>query len=146
MGITSNRMVVREIKLRLDNASKEELSELARRELESTVYELEKQQELEKKIDDNQKAVNEKLEVVNNAIINNKKQHDTEINEINELVNRLGKLVDENVNAIRLIIDSHNTRLGTLEKKSFLDSTIYKLFVGIAALGALILSVLKFLA
>ena len=146
MGITSNRMVVRQIKLRLENASKEELSELARLELESTVRELEKQQKLEEKIDDNQKAVNEKLDIVNNTIINNKKQHDTEIIEINESVSQLGKHVAEKLNAIKLISDSHDTRLGTLEKKSFLDSTIYKLFVGIAALGALILSVLNFLA
>ena len=41
MGIASNRMVVRQIKLRLENASKEELSELARQELEKVIYELE---------------------------------------------------------------------------------------------------------
>jgi CRISPR/Cas system CSM-associated protein Csm2 small subunit len=38
MGIASNRIVVREIKKRLEHASQEELNELARHELESVVY------------------------------------------------------------------------------------------------------------
>ena len=51
MGIASNRIVVREIKLRLENASKEELSDLARQELEYLFNELNRQQRIEEKID-----------------------------------------------------------------------------------------------
>ncbi len=50
MGIASNRIVVREIKLRLENASKEELSDLARQELEYLFNELNRQQRIEEKI------------------------------------------------------------------------------------------------
>ena len=51
MGIASNRIVVREIRLRLKNASQEELDDLARKELENVVNELEKQKALEEKVD-----------------------------------------------------------------------------------------------
>lgn len=189
MGIASNRIVIREIKLRLENASKEELSELARQELENTVFELEKQLKLEERIDgiqkdlikrikdvnntvisnkeqfdttindlkelvsqlekhvaDNQKAFIEKIEDINKALISNKEQFDTLIKEVKETVNQQGKCVDDNFNNMRLITDAHDNRLGILEKKSFLDSFIYKLFVGIVAFSALILSILSILA
>ena len=50
MGVAANRIVFNEIKLRLENASKEELNELARKELQNVLDELEKQKSLEDKI------------------------------------------------------------------------------------------------
>ena len=189
MGIASNRIVIREIKLRLENASKEKLSELARKELENTYYELEKQLKLEERIDgiqkdlferiedlnntiisnnenfdtlinevketislqersvvENKKAIIEKIEDINKALISNKEQFDTLIKEVKETINQQGKCVDDNFNNMRLITEAHDNRLGILEKKTFIDSFIYKLFVGIAAFAALILSLLLFLA
>lgn len=46
MSITSNRMVCRELKMRLEHASREELSDLAREELLATIKQLEQMQDM----------------------------------------------------------------------------------------------------
>lgn len=214
MGIASNRIVVREIKKRLEHASQEELNELARRELESVVYELQQQQRLEnkvdenhkdtkekisevnkminqqaKKVDDNQKDAIEKIESIRKTVISNKEQLDTELCQINELINQQAKnnrvnqkdvsekmesirktvnsnkeqldtkineeiervniqikQIEENYSDLNSIIDSYDKRLCVQEEKSFFDSTIYKIVVGITAIGAFIFSVLSYLS
>ncbi len=212
MGIAANRLVVREIKKRLEHASQEELNELARYELESVVNELQQQQRLEKKVDDNQKHAIEKISEVNELInqqakkvdnnqkdaiekiesireivISNREQLDTKLSEVNELINQQAKKVDDNqknvlekIESIReivisnkeqldtkineeteriniqinqivdkfsdlsSIIDSCDKRLCILEKKSIFDSTIYKIIIGIIAIGAFIISILSY--
>lgn len=189
MGIASNRIVVREIKKRLEHASQEELNELARRELESVVYELQQQQRLENKVDDNQKDAIEKIESIRKTVISNKEQLDTELCQINELINQQAKnnrvnqkdvsekmesirktvnsnkeqldtkineeiervniqikQIEENYSDLNSIIDSYDKRLCVQEEKSFFDSTIYKIVVGITAIGAFIFSVLSYLS
>ena len=198
MGIASNRIVVREIKKKLEHASKEELSNLARKELEATLYELNEQQRIEKKIDDsqnvvleliddNQKDALDKYKSINKDIISNKELFDQKLSEVNELINQQTKKVDDNhkdvleiIDSIRKTvisnkeqletkideeterkniqikqiidnfsdlsstIDSYDKRLCILENKSFFDSTIYKIVVGIAAIGAFIISILSY--
>lgn len=61
MSIASNRIVVRAIKLKLEHASKEELSDLARQELETVLMELKRQQSLEEKVEQLKKEQTEKL-------------------------------------------------------------------------------------
>lgn len=197
MGIASNRMVVRQIKLRLENASKEELSELARQELEKVIYELELQQNISDKVDlcvkknnetnercvqlaksveENQADFLGRIEAVNNVV----NQLETELNEANEKRVQLSEQVDEShkdflkrievienaVNDIKEQMElrtkeadkkieenyvklmsfsaAHENRLNVLEKKSFFDSIVYKIFVGVVALCALILSLVSF--
>ena len=100
MGIASNRIVIREIKLRLENASKEKLSELARKELENTYYELEKQLKLEERIDGIQKDLFERIEDLNNTIISNNENFDTLINEVKETISLQERSIVENKKAI----------------------------------------------
>ena len=220
MGIASNRLVVREIKKRLEHASKEELNELARQELETLMYELQKQQEIENKIEDiekllisnkeetdaiiteikecqnqlelhvdekqkavieriediekllisnkketdaiineikechnqlelyvdeNQKVVIERIEDISKTITNNKNEIDARVNEVKELTCHLRNYIDDNLKNLNLNINAHDRRLSLLEIKSFLDSSIYKIFVGITALIALIISSLTLL-
>ena len=71
MGIAANRLVVREIKKRLEHASQEELNALARHELESVVNELQQQQRLERKVNENHLYVLKELESANNKVKNN---------------------------------------------------------------------------
>jgi hypothetical protein len=61
MGVAANRMVVREIKSRLERASKEELSQLARQELENVIYELKLQQRIMEKVDNVETKLNEAI-------------------------------------------------------------------------------------
>lgn len=96
MGIVANRMVVREVKLRLENASKEELSDLARQELESVIYELQKQENIEKKIGDNYNELTIKIEEVHNIINKGKAFFENELNNVKDKSEQLTKQVDEN--------------------------------------------------
>lgn len=96
MSIAANRMVVREVKLRLENASQTELSQLARQELESVIKELQQQQNIENKIDNNHRETLLKFEETSNAIHNNKEFYIKELNIVKELHGLLKKQVDEN--------------------------------------------------
>ena len=95
MSIVANRMVVREVKLRLKNASEKELSDLARQELESVIYELQKQENIEKKIDDNHKKLIIKIEEVHNIINNDKEFFENELNDVKNKSEESAKQVDE---------------------------------------------------
>lgn len=91
MGIASNRIVVREIKKRLEHASQEELNELARHELESVVYELQQQQRLERKVDDNHLYVLKELESANNKVKNSRDYSEKKFEEVKDELASLGK-------------------------------------------------------
>jgi len=84
MGIAANRLVVREIKKRLEHASQEELNELARHELESVVNELQQQQRLEKKVDDNHQYVLKKLESAYARVESNREYSEKKFEELNQ--------------------------------------------------------------
>ena len=197
MGIASNRIVVREIRLRLKNASQEELDDLARKELESVVNELEKQKALEEKVDhltdtigkrstpysaatgimkdlqkydddlqkhdDNLQKHDDILKEIKNAIriteSNNSKlfekathlkstiEHNREeasnnINAVSDLLSDFSDEIDKKYKKIEADTSNHQKRLEQLENKSFIDSTFYKVVVGLSAVGALVLSIL----
>ena len=91
MGIASNRIVVREIKKRLEHASQEELNELARHELESVVNELQQQQRLERKVDDNHLYVLKELESANNKVKNSRDYSEKKFEEVKDELASLGK-------------------------------------------------------
>lgn len=84
MGIASNRIVVREIKKRLEHASQEELNELARHELESVVNELQQQQRLERKVDENHLYVLKELESANNKVNKNRDYSEKKFEEVKD--------------------------------------------------------------
>ena len=199
MGIASNRIVVREIKLRLKNASQEELDDLARKELESVVNELEKQKALEEKVDHLTGAIGEKatpysaatgimkdlqkyddslqkhgdylqkhddiLKEIKNAIRSteskiselfdkathlksivehNRKESSDNINAVSELLSNFSGEVGKKYKKIETETTNHQKRLEQLENRSFIDSTFYKVIVGLSAVGALVLSILNY--
>lgn len=82
MGVASNRMVVRRIKMELEHASEEKLSELARQELESVIDDLQRQEALENKLIQNREYL---LYKINNLSRNTE-----------EKINELSKIVDQN--------------------------------------------------
>ena len=84
MGIASNRIVVREIKKRLEHASQEELNELARHELEYVVNELQQQQRLEMKVDENHLCVLKQLESANDKVKSNRDYFEKKFEEANQ--------------------------------------------------------------
>lgn len=199
MGIASNRIVVREIRLRLKNASQEELDDLARKELENVVNELEKQKALEEKVDhitdvigkratphsvatgimkdlqkidddlqkhdDDLKKQNDKLKEIKNAISSTESnisklfdkttqlastiEHNREeaSNNVDTITNSLSDLsveVEKKYKKIETDTTNHQKRLEQLEYKSFIDSTFYKVMVGLSAVVALVLSILNY--
>ena len=125
--------------------------ELSRQKLEKVIYELELQQNISDKVDlcvikineTNERCVQLAKSVEENqtdflgrieAVINAINQLEKELNETNEKRERLS----EQVNGY------HKDFLKRLEKKSFFDSIVYKIFVGVVALCALILSLVSF--
>ena len=191
MGIASNRIVVREIRLRLKNASQEELDDLARKELESVVNELEKQKALEEKVDhltdtigkrstpysaatgimkdlqkydDDLQKHDDILKEIKNAIRitesnisklfekathlkstieHNREEASNNINAVSDLLSDFSDEIDKKYKKIEADTSNHQKRLEQLENKSFIDSTFYKVVVGLSAVGALVLSILK---
>lgn len=73
MNIAANRTVVRELELRLKEASEEELSELAKQELNCVLEQLKAQQDMMDRIEKHTKAIMD-LQVSVNAIIQMKKK------------------------------------------------------------------------
>ena len=199
MGIASNRIVVREIRLRLKNASREELDDLARKELESVVNELEKQKALEEKVDHITETIGKRatrysaatgimkdlqkidddlqkhdddlqkhydiLKEIKNAISSTESnisklfdkttqlastiEHNREeaSNNVDTITNSLSDLsveVEKKYKKIETDTTEHQKRLEQLEYKSFIDSTFYKVMVGLSAVGALVLSILNY--
>ena len=199
MGIASNRIVVREIRLRLKNASQEELDDLARKELENVVNELEKQKALEEKVDhitdaigkratpysvatgimkdlqkfdddlqkhdDDLKKQNDILKEIKNAIrstennisnlfdkaINlksaiehNREEASNNINALSNLLSDFSAEVEKKYKKIETDTTEHQKRLEQLEYKSFIDSTFYKVMVGLSEVCDLVLSMLNY--
>ena len=192
----SNRIVVREIRLRLKNASQEELDDLARKELESVVNELEKQKALEEKVDhltdtigkrstpysaatgimkdlqkydddlqkhdDNLQKHDDILKEIKNAIRitesnisklfekathlkstieHNREEASNNINAVSDLLSDFSDEIDKKYKKIEVDTSNHQKRLEQLENKSYIDSTFYKVVVGLSAVGALVLSI-----
>lgn len=208
MGVAANRMVVREIKARLERASKEELSQLARQELENVINELKLQQRIIEKVDGVETKVNEainkhvqlaehvdenqadvlaKIEATNKDMKSSNELFETKLNEAINKHNQLAEHVDENQADVLARIEAankdmkssneqfeaklnevkdegkqrakkteesfqtlkgkseiHEKRLDILEKKSFFDSSVYKILVGVVAVGALVISLINY--
>lgn len=199
MGIASNRIVVREIRLRLKNASQEELDDLARKELESVVNELEKQKALEEKVDHITETIGKRatrysaatgimkdlqkidddlqkhdddlqkhydiLKEIKNAISStesnisklfdkttqlastiehNREEASKNVDTITNSLSDLSVEVEKKYKKIETDTTEHQKRLEQLEYKSFIDSTFYKVMVGLSAVGALVLSILNY--
>ena len=192
MGIASNRIVVREIRLRLKNASQEELEDLARKELGNVVNELEKQKALEEKVDhltdtignrstpysaatgimkdlqkydDNLQKHDDILKEIKNAIRitesnisklfekathlkstieHNREEASNNIKAVSDLLSDFSDEIDKKYKKIEADTSNHQKRLEQLENKSFVDSTFYKVVVGLSAVGALVLSILNY--
>lgn len=93
MGLAANRMVMREISMRLKHASEEELSELARKELENVLFVLKQQQGLENKVDSLYQKYEEQVKSINkirenlNELENSKEECDKRIYELQVIIN-----------------------------------------------------------
>ena len=123
MGIASNRIVVREIRLRLKNASKEELDDLARKELESVVNELEKQKALEEKVDHLTDTIGKRSTPYSAAtgIMKDLQKYDDDLQKHDDNLQKHDDILKEIKNAIR-ITESNISKL--FEKATHLKSTI----------------------
>ena len=97
----------------------------------------EKQEQLFEQVDEFHKDFLKRIEVIENAVNDIKEQLELRTNEAD-------KKIEENYVKLKSFSAAHENRLNVLEKKSFFDSIVYKIFVGIVALCALILSLVSF--
>ena len=104
----------------------------------------EKREQLAKQVDENHADVIARINATDNDANESRKQFEIKLNEVNEKGNQQAKLFEENFKTLKSSSDTHDNRLKLLEKKTFLDSSFYKVLVGLAALGALILSLLTY--
>lgn len=101
MGVAANRIVVREIKARLEKASQEEIDDLARQELESVMNELIRQKAIEDKIEglvsDIASATNKisKLDTTLSSASERLSEHDTALSSLNDDISNLNSQVSE---------------------------------------------------
>lgn len=167
LGVTSiaaNRTVLRELELKLRDASEKELSELARQEIEVVILQLRAQENIQNKIDRNERILREhrnELNMLNEKTAsalrlkediaqlqsNNERvlrEHRNELNMLNEkTVSTLG--LKEEIAQLQRNNDELKKRVQELSKKSFFDSVWYKAAVGVAALVALGISIFSVL-
>lgn len=102
-----NQMIIREITLKLKNATKEELNDLARQELESVLRQLKSQEDIRERIE-KQKETIEKLEGTINSVEsdvslmeqNNRNQLDTIHEEENKRINEIEKRINNLSNSL----------------------------------------------
>ena len=136
LGVTSiaaNRTVLRELELKLRDASEKELSELARQEIEVVILQLRAQENIQNKIDRNERILRE---------------HRNELSMLNEktvstlrLKEEIAQLQSNN----KTILERVQNLEKTINKKSFFDTMWYKASVGVVALVALGISIFSVL-
>lgn len=220
LSLAANRIVVREIQLRLEKASKEKISELAKQELINVLAQIKKQQDIEEKIDKETKRLDAvkvtqsyiqesldksivrissseqkinsietsqseikesldksiiRLDTAEETINNIKTSQSASENNLMEKINLnseniakqknlfdelktktdnneadltmlnedLGNLKTETLE-MKSIIASLQTKISILEKKSFIDSSFFKVGVSILAMASFILSIIQF--
>ena len=130
-----NRMVIRELEMRLANASKEEIDELAKQELENVVKQLKAQEDLRGRLDKQKDTLdshdkrisdnNNKLEFFkkeqsgfielckeqnSQALVDIKKQQENDLSEMQkaqeELLDKIEKQVNEKITEIKQVSDA----------------------------------------
>ncbi|MFI3265295.1 MAG: hypothetical protein SNG38_08430 [Rikenellaceae bacterium] len=148
MNIAANRTVVRELELRLRNATENELSELARQELISTINQLKSQENIVSRLESHKKKIVELEETI--MMINNK------IGIIEEdLKGFMSDATQFQIETNRLQVDRFeqltavmNGRFVEIEKKlfksdnAFLQSKLYKIAIGVISIIALLCSLI----
>ena len=126
-NLTLNRMIVREISLRLQDASEEELSDLARKELEDLVKQMKSQEDILSRLDAQKKSI----EALSAQVQQSQQNINTQQNQILEY----GSSIDSLKNSVKNIART----------KGVLDSAAYKIIIGLVAVAALAIGVLRFL-
>jgi len=116
MGVAANRIVVREIKARLEKASQEEIDDLARQELESVMNELIRQKAIEDKIE----GIEDKIEGL--------------VSDIASATNKISEL-DTTLSSASERLSEHDTALSSLNGDiSNLNSQVSKIHGTLTAL------------
>ena len=95
-NVATSRMIIRELELRLKNASEEQIDELARQELENVVKQLKAQEDMQSRIEKHANALHEHdncLSTINERL----KQQDKEVIDLEEKIEVLKKDTEQYV-------------------------------------------------
>ena len=84
----------------------------------------------------------EKATHLKSTIEHNREEASNNINAVSDLLSDFSDEIDKKYKKIEADTSNHQKRLEQLENKSFIDSTFYKVVVGLSAVGALVLSIL----
>ncbi|GAB6975591.1 hypothetical protein [Prevotella falsenii] len=96
--ITANRMVVRELQMRLQNASQEELSDFARQELENVICQLRAQEDMQERINGHDELLrNHKLDI---------ETAHTDIDKIRSSINKFEQSCQQTINHAEQMLSS----------------------------------------
>lgn len=109
MSVAANRIIVREIKLRLENASKEELSDLAIQELQNVLYQL----KLQQSIVDKQEEQNQKIKAINLKLKDFIESQNVILNNIDSIFHNIG-LLKNKLKESDDYIEQHRSNINTL--------------------------------
>ncbi len=137
-NVAASRTVVRQLEMMLSNASKEELSEFARIEMESVIKRLRAREDIQDRINGHDALFQEHKSILDS----NKK----DLGELDEKV----KGAESRIDGHDTLFQEHNERLEAIEKdiadiqkklnqKSFFDTTLFKIIVSLIAIVALAL-------
>lgn len=142
-NMAANRTVVRELELKLQNASEEELSELARHEITNVILQLRAQEDIFYKLENHDKILREQkctIEKMHCEIMSFEERFKENLGcidklqcEIKEREKKISNKFEEDNRLILEIIGNH----------TFLDTKLYKGLVGILSLAALFFSLMN---
>lgn len=162
LGVTNmaaNRTVVQQLEMKLRNASRSELSELARKEIKNVILQLKAQEDIQNRISGHEELLRkhkncfeEHVKKVNADFEALKKQHSalseelksgieerlTEIDTI--LKQQISAEMDSSFSAIKLQMESIENRISDiqerLDNKSLFDSAFFKISIAVLAVLA----------
>ena len=145
-NMAANRMVIRELELKLNNASKEQLSALAQQELKNVLYQLKAQENTFARLDAVETKVKSLIEV--NKTLETRIEAQEDNNTRLDSIERNNKALEESTNSIRNQIQSvsscleqHNNNV----KKVIKGTLISKIFSLIAIIASIVSVLFVFL-
>ena len=145
-NIAANRTIVRELEYRLRFSGKRELSDLARQEIRTVVLQLRAQEDVLMRLDNHDEIFREHRDKIN-QIIQSHSGILSEIESIRSTVRDINaKISGEGNRPGQISLGPNNpneTQNGSifLAKRSFFDSILYKIAIGLIAIAALICSI-----
>jgi chromosome segregation ATPase len=157
-NLATTRTAIKELRMRLENATNEELSEIAQQELHAAILHLKAQEDFMVRISNIENILREhraELSGLNDNIVDiqadfitkitqldaSLQQHNYELRDTTEKINKIQNELRRIKNDITIPLQTETQTIKSYTK-TFFDSTFYKIAIGVIAITAIALSLI----